>query len=176
MPLERCDLAGNRFGSIKRYCFNWRAIFFIVYILLGSHSLLALLFQELARPTERLVRPEQLKLFFRQITPVSLQVVLHKFLQLRFLLCCQICQPFEVQSAGVSRHWLITFRIEFLGLLSTRHVNYDAHLCHDMGTTQHARGTAWPFFNNLQVRFPRVAANKMQYAQCLFGQPARYLT
>jgi len=80
---------------------------------LPAHCLGARLVQKLPGPVGRGVRPEQLTLFLKKVTPDRLQIVPQKICQFGVLFIGQVLQSLELQPAHFRRHRLVAFLHQF---------------------------------------------------------------
>ena len=128
--------------------------------------------QELARPTGRSIGPEQLKLFLQQVAPHRLQIVAQELRQLRLLFGRQILWPCEQQPAAIGQHRPIAFALQLPRLLSTHLVNRLAQICHDVKPIQNMDRMTGLLGDDLQIRLPHVAADKLQLLCPLLPEPA----
>ena len=80
---------------------------------LRSHGLRAPRVQKLPGPVGRGVRPEQLTLFLKKVTPDRLQIVPQKICQFGVLFIGQVLQSLELQPAHFRRHRLVAFLHQF---------------------------------------------------------------
>jgi len=146
------------------YLFHW--------INLRTHCLGTPFVQELSGPIGRGVFPEELKLFFQEVTPDRLQIVMQQFRQLALLPVRQVLRALEQQPAAFTQHRLIALALERSGFMGTNFIYRFAHMRHNVEPVQDIQCGPGLLGNHFQIRPPHVRADESQFQAPFPAKPA----
>ena len=125
------------------------------------HRLGAAVVQEFARPVRGNILPEELEAFFKEITSYSFEIEFQQIRQLGLLNIRKVLRPLEQTPARMFEN-VHPFGPQRAGILSPDLVYGLVHVHGDVKAIKHVDGLASFLGDNLQVRFPHVAADEAQ--------------
>lgn len=139
----------------------------------GAHGSGAPLVEEDTGPAKMDIVPEALEVLLEQVGPDGFKVAVQQVAQFVHLFIGEIFRPFEQAPTAFGQHRLFSFGLEFPGFLGPDLVDGFAHVAHNMEAVEDVDRVDGLLGNHTQIRFPHIAANKLQLFTSFRPEPVK---